>query len=161
LAYIPLSIYIEYGGPYWQIFWPHLSLDRPPAQNEDSLLIGHIFLHIGHQWCPKRYQVNYKINDYSIAARNMYDILSMEDALDEVDANSDNEEHWSPEEPNKKSEGQAQHRRQQSKPSHRPTKYQDRRRTPASSPPSRQAGMSSEDGPLRHFPSTKTSDWKW
>jgi hypothetical protein len=35
---------------------------------------------------------------YSLAARNIYDVLSMEDTIDEVDNNSNNEEHGAPEE---------------------------------------------------------------
>jgi hypothetical protein len=40
-------------------------------------------------------------HDYSLAARNIYDVLSVEDTMDEVDNTSDNEEHGSSEEPHK------------------------------------------------------------
>jgi hypothetical protein len=85
---------IEYGGLYWQIFWHHLSLDQQrgmKTQYPDVTFPPH-----WPQVVPPGYRNQTHLSqlehDYSLAARNIYDILSM-DTIDEVDYDSDNAEH--------------------------------------------------------------------
>jgi hypothetical protein len=86
---------IEYGGPYWQIFWHHLSLDQQrgmKTQYPDVTFPPH-----WPQVVPSGYrnqaQLSQLEHDYSLAARNIYDVLSMKNTLDEVENYSDSDEH--------------------------------------------------------------------
>ena len=88
---------IEYGGPYWQIFWHHLSLEqqrRMRTKHPDLVFPPH-----WPQVIPAGYR-NQKVSnqlesDYSLAARNIYDVLSTLDRLDEDDQDGD-ADIWSP-----------------------------------------------------------------
>jgi hypothetical protein len=88
---------IEYGGPYWQIFWNHLSLDQ---QMQNKIQYPDItFPPHWPQAIPSGYR-NQKIsnqleNDYSIAARNICDVLNTLDQQDEVDQERDDEDNRS------------------------------------------------------------------
>jgi hypothetical protein len=92
---------IEYGGQYWQIFWHHLSLDQQrgmKTQYPDVTFPPH-WPQVVAPGYHNQAQLSQLEHDYSLAARNIYDVLSVEDTMDEVDNNSDNEEHGSSEEP--------------------------------------------------------------
>jgi hypothetical protein len=86
---------IEYGGPYWQIFlWNHLSLDQ-----QRQIKIQYPDITFPPHWpqaIPSGHR-NQKISnqlesDYSLAARNIYDVLDTLDQQDEVDQERDDED---------------------------------------------------------------------
>jgi hypothetical protein len=90
---------IEYGGPYWQIFWPHLSLEQ---QRRIKSHYTDIVFPPSHwpQVIPRGYHdqnVSDQLeSDYSLAARNIYDVLRQTDKVEDVDGDGDI---WAPEEP--------------------------------------------------------------
>jgi hypothetical protein len=78
---------IEYGGPYWQIFWHHLTLDQQRStktQYPDIIFPPH-----WPQVIPPKYRNHHVSNqlecDYSVAARNIYDVLSPQDQDEDDD----------------------------------------------------------------------------
>jgi hypothetical protein len=78
---------VEYGGPYWQIFWNHLSLDQ-----QKQIKIQYPDITFPPHWpqaIPSGHR-NQKISNqlesnYSLAARNIYDVLDNLDQQDEDD----------------------------------------------------------------------------
>jgi hypothetical protein len=85
---------IEYGGPYWQIFWNHLSLDQQrqiKIQYPDITFPPHWPQAIpsGHRSQKISNQLK---SDYSLAARNIYDVLDTLDQQDEGDQERDDED---------------------------------------------------------------------
>jgi hypothetical protein len=91
---LPQRRIFEYGGPYWQIFWNHLSLyqqSQIKIQYPDITFLSH-----WPQAIPSGYH-NQKISnqlesDYSLAAHNLYDVLDTLDQQDEVDQERDDED---------------------------------------------------------------------
>lgn len=92
------ALTIDYGGPYWQIFWPHLSIAQQQLtkhQYPDLTFPPHWPPNIppgyhNHSTCSSLE------NDYSLAARNIYDTLL---TLDDAGDTSDIEETWEPPSP--------------------------------------------------------------
>jgi hypothetical protein len=90
---------IENGGHYWQILWNHLSLDKQKQINiqyPDTIFPPH-----WPQAIPSGYHNNQKISnqlesDYTLAARDIYDVLDTLDQQEEVDQEIDDEDNSRP-----------------------------------------------------------------
>jgi hypothetical protein len=89
---------IEYGGPYWQIFWPHLSLEqqrRMRSHYTDTVFPPHWPQEVPRGYHDQRATSQLE-SDYSLAARNIYDVLRQEEEGDDMYGDEDI---WTPNEP--------------------------------------------------------------
>jgi hypothetical protein len=88
---------IEYGGPYWQIFWYHLNMNQQrqmKIQHADIIFPPH-WPQVIPSWYHNQKVTNQLESNYSIAARDIYDVLLSH--LNHQD--SEDDDTWSPRAP--------------------------------------------------------------